>query len=153
MRGRDSWHTGRSGTGSSRHGRIRVQELSAGLLPGVVRGLVREVIDASCHGGQCLGESGRGDGRLDRAVPVDEVGVETEPFAGCVALCPQIGPEDGFDVEVIEEADVLGLDDRLSRGAAGLALKVGVLDGDAEPELVSWNCHPMRRFGPADASK
>jgi len=30
---------------------------------------------------------------------------------------------------------VPGLDDRLSRGALGLALEVRVLDGDAEPKL------------------
>ena len=69
-------------------------------------------------------------------MPVDEVWVETEPLAGSVAPCPQIGPEDGFDVEVIEEVGMLGLDDRLSRGALGLASKVWVLDGDLEPKLV-----------------
>ena len=42
-------------------------------------------------------------------MPVDEVGVETEPLARSVALCPQIGPEDGFDAGVIEEVGVLGL--------------------------------------------
>jgi hypothetical protein len=48
-------------------------------------------------------------------VPVYETGVETDPLAGSVALCPQIGPEDGFDVEVIEEVGML--DDCLSCGA------------------------------------
>ena len=81
-------------------------------------------------------------------MPVDEVWVETEPLAGSAALCPQIGPEDGFDVEVIEEAGMVGLDDRLSRGALGLASKVWVLDGDAEPKLVLLELPSMPR-GPA----
>ena len=48
---------------------------------------------------------------------------------------PQIRPEDGFDVGVIEEVGVPGLDDRLSSGAPGPVSQVRVLDGDVEPKL------------------
>src|SRR3984957_19356586 len=98
----------------------------------VVRGLVRETVDALCHRGERLGEFRRRGGGPDRAVPVDEVRVEAAPVAGGVVLWPQIGPEDGFNVGVIEEVGVLGLDDRLAGGAPGPVSQAWVLDGDVE---------------------
>jgi hypothetical protein len=93
------------------------------------------VIDSSRHRGEGLGESGSGDAALYGPVPVDEVGVEPEPLAGCVVLRLQIGPEDRFDAGIVEEAGVLGLDDRPARGPIGLPLEVRV-DRDLESELV-----------------
>ena len=90
----------------------------------VVADLVGKVIDAPCHRDECLCESRCRNTRLDRAVPVDEVWVETEPVAGGVVLWSQIGPEDGFNFGVIEEVSVLSLDDRLSRRALGLTSEV-----------------------------
>lgn len=99
-------------------------------------GLVGEVVDPTGHRGESLGESGGGDGGLHGPVPVDEVRVEPEPVAGCVVLRLQIGPEDRFDVGVVEEVGMPGLDDRLTRGPVGLSLEVRILDRDLESELV-----------------
>lgn len=103
---------------------------------GVVPDLVGEVIDSPRHRGESLGEFGGGDAAFHGPVPVDEGGVEPKPLAGCVVLRLQIGPEDCFDVGIVEEVDMLGLDDCLTCGPLGFPLQVRVLDRDLESELV-----------------
>ena len=82
-------------------------------------------------------------------MPVDEVWVETEPAAGGVVLCLQIGPEDGFNVGVIEEVSVLRLDDRVSRTALGLTLEVvqDQADATAEPAAAVRRYQARKRTG------